>query len=193
MTGIKNLDQYEQHGDLLIKMDYYNSCIGDPDANDCWPWLGGKHNQGYGMCGAVRVKDHERIMATAHRLAWRIHTGQALDSKQVIVHTCPTFNPCCVNPAHLKLGTLSDRNIIMNQRGRRNSKGRRPSGVPLGRKMNRKYSYTEEEILWIRKASSDEILQRYPQVKTRSIASRFRHRFTHGYKWLVSPEDKEEK
>lgn len=55
-------------------------------------------------------------MHKAHRLAWALHNGQDPAGK-VVMHICD--NPPCVNPEHLKLGTIKDNLDDMTSKGRR--------------------------------------------------------------------------
>jgi len=60
---------------------------------DCWEWLGGKNNVGYGM---IR---HGEKMRLAHRVSYEIYNDTVIPPDILIGHTC--FNYRCVNPAHL--------------------------------------------------------------------------------------------
>ena len=66
----------------------------------CWEFTGGKNNLGYGM---IRDGKH---MRTAHRVSYEEHTQTLIPATLVVMHSCD--NPCCVNPAHLSLGTRTD-------------------------------------------------------------------------------------
>jgi hypothetical protein len=62
-------------------------------ADECWPWIGAKHEQGHGV---FRFKGRA---VRAHRFSYEIHVGQ-IPSGLVIDHVCQ--NPECINPAHLE-------------------------------------------------------------------------------------------
>jgi hypothetical protein len=65
-----------------------------PEAG-CWIWNLGKLSEGYGW----------HIKEKAHRFIYRIFIGPIPDNLHVL-HKCDV--PCCVNPKHLFLGTMSD-------------------------------------------------------------------------------------
>ena len=72
----------------------------------CWLWLGGKSG-GYG-----RVRIGGKVW-WAHRFAFYLAHGF---KPEAVCHRCD--NPPCVNPAHLRGGTLSDNTIEMWAKGR---------------------------------------------------------------------------
>lgn len=77
--------------------------------NDCWEWQGARMH-GYGC-----IRDGARNVQ-AHRLAWKMATGQRIPTGMVICHHCD--NPPCVNAAHLFLGTPRDNVIDAVAKGR---------------------------------------------------------------------------
>lgn len=70
-------------------------------SDDCWPWLGGIADDGYGF---VSWKG-ERWQA--HRLAWHLARGP-IPAGQCVLHACDC-RPCC-NDAHLWPGTRQQNN-----------------------------------------------------------------------------------
>jgi hypothetical protein len=64
----------------------------------CWLWKGGKH-KGYGVfyCDGRKV--------AAHRYAWERRRGP-IPNGMMLLHSCDIR--CCVNVAHLRLGTAQD-------------------------------------------------------------------------------------
>lgn len=82
---------------------------------ECWPWLGGKTEKGYGRFkrrhGRYCVKDER-----AHRVMWELHNGRSLEPGEQVLHSCD--NPPCCNPAHLSLGTNRDNQRECADRGR---------------------------------------------------------------------------
>ena len=80
------------------------------DVTDCWEFIGGKNNLGYGM-----VRDGKK-MRTAHRVSYEEHNNTKIPKHLVTMHSCD--NPCCCNPQHLSLGTRSDNTKDMISKGR---------------------------------------------------------------------------
>ena len=80
--------------------------VGNDD--DCWEWIGSLVG-GYGhfRCGH-KVKK-------AHRLSYENSNGPIPDGL-VVMHVCD--NRSCVNPAHLKLGSILDNNCDRDNKGR---------------------------------------------------------------------------
>jgi len=139
-----------------------------------------RHAQGYRMIGALKPRldgTFQRMMLTVHRLAGMIKMERDLTNKEAVVRSCS--NPLCVNPDHIIVGDLTDRNRVMMANGRHNPHRSRPHGLKYRRTVAR---YTDEEIRWIRSATTDEIAQRYSIPKTR--ASTMRWEFRKRYTWI---------
>lgn len=77
----------------------------------CIEWTGARQTGGYGQTVAVGFAGKP----LAHRLAFFLATGIAPGEK-VVCHTCD--NRACINPDHLWLGTLTDNNRDMRDKGR---------------------------------------------------------------------------
>lgn len=80
----------------------------------CWPWLGTKVSNNYG----VFWYKNKRVLA--HRMAWML-ANVDVEKHQIchglcVIHTCD--NPPCVNPYHLRLGTQRDNLLDMVLKGR---------------------------------------------------------------------------
>lgn len=84
----------------------------DKSAGDdgCWPWIGCKNRDGYGV---FRFYKRSRT----HRFSWMIHNDMKDPGKSFVCHSCD--NPTCVNPAHLWLGTHEDnmKDMVRKKRG----------------------------------------------------------------------------
>ncbi len=80
--------------------------------DECWEWTGKRERQGYGriMSGP---KGGPQLMA--HKVSYEIHKGK-VPKGLIVRHICD--NPCCVNPAHLLVGTYADNTADMFERGR---------------------------------------------------------------------------
>lgn len=110
--------------------------------HDCWPWMGGKSNRGYGGFnrGGVSVK--------AHRFAYELATGTA-PGRMFVCHRCD--NPPCCNPAHLFLGTCADNVADMVAKGRHVRPPRDESAVKWRRgEKSPNAKLTTDDVLSIR-------------------------------------------
>lgn len=83
--------------------------------DDCWLWCAGKNRDGYGNFSLSGGHS-----ALAHRASWFLAHGTWPDLQ--VLHRCDT--PCCVNPAHLFLGTQQENMQDMFKKGR-DSRGER--------------------------------------------------------------------
>lgn len=85
----------------------------------CWLWIGSLNHDGYGNLALNLLgQQHWR----SHRFAWALANGPIPKGMQIL-HSCDV--PACVNPAHLRLGTIQenakDRNAKLRMaRGERN-------------------------------------------------------------------------
>lgn len=77
--------------------------------NGCWEYTGGKDQYGYG-----RFKIAGRQLG-AHKVSYVLHNSD-VPKGLVVMHTCD--NPGCINPNHLRLGTVKDNVHDCIQKGR---------------------------------------------------------------------------
>lgn len=97
----------------------------------CWIWTASRKPMGYGHM-RLRNKDYN-----AHRVSYEIANGP-IPAGMSVMHTCDVT--CCVNPAHLKLGT-HQANMTDCKEKRRHSHGERSNRNKL----------TEEQVRQIKR------------------------------------------
>lgn len=66
----------------------------------CWIWISRASSRGYGV-----AKFNGRRVS-AHRLSYQAFSGAPIPEGNVVMHRCDT--PLCVNPSHLRIGTIAD-------------------------------------------------------------------------------------
>lgn len=96
--------------------------------DDCWEWLAGFFNSGYGAFWANGNN------VGAHRVSYMLTVGP-IPAGMYVCHSCD--NPKCCNPRHLWLGTIDDNFADMRAKGRqargmRQGMHTRPESRPIG-------------------------------------------------------------
>ena len=109
--------------------------VGDTD--NCWPWTGKTHRDGYGEIQIRIVGGAKKTLRATHIALWL--EGQFVPPGMQANHTCD--NPPCVNPHHLYVGTQRQNIEDMVRRGRT----QRRSGENAGH-----YRLTDLEVRTIR-------------------------------------------
>ncbi len=85
-----------------------------PEPNSgCWLWTANVNYKGYGQFV------FDGVDMGAHRASYRIYIGN-IPQGMCVLHRCDV--PCCVNPAHLFLGTIIDNNLDKKLKGREGDK-----------------------------------------------------------------------
>ncbi len=94
----------------------------------CWLWTAALKETGYGVIG---LGGRELGIEKAHRVAYCLYKGPIPEGGNVL-HSCDV--PSCVNPDHLRIGTLSDNMQDCVKRGRNfrpDNRGERSSSAIL--------------------------------------------------------------
>ena len=173
----KRIDKI-QIGDRLSSRDNYYKHQHYNPATGCTEWTGVKSNIGYGFIGFSDVNDKTKTgMMTVHRVALALKLGRPVAPDLNANHSC--HNKLCVTPEHLSEGTQSQKRYDMVRDG---IKANQPPRGSYGKQKNRTYRYSDDDIQWVRNATTDEIVDRFKLTKRQ--ASTMRNGFRKGYTWL---------
>lgn len=155
MATCKNIDALAPSiRNPLIDRFWVKVKKGKPD--ECWAWLFGVDNNGYGQF-SVNGRP-----VKAHRVAWMIVNGEIKNGLHCL-HKCD--NPICVNPSHLFLGTHAENMKDMTEKGR--------NFIPHG-ELCPLHKLTNEQVLEIRRLCKS-------GLTNKAIAKRFKIDKTHVY------------
>jgi hypothetical protein len=97
----------------LSALERYQAKVQVGTSDECWPWLGGTVNNGYGMFW------FKGRMVLAGRWKWQQERGP-IPEGMILCHACD--NPPCQNLDHMFLGTYADNTQDMMNKGRNRSR-----------------------------------------------------------------------
>jgi HNH endonuclease len=124
---------FEQVSDAdLLKAKLFNQCrLGE---SGCWLWIGATNGREYGI---FNTTNKTRM---AHRVSYEVFVGP-IPKGLHILHSCDT--PACINPAHLRPGTVKENMADREARGRRDVRGEQIGTSKL----------TTEQVIEIKKSN----------------------------------------
>lgn len=121
----------------------------------CWIFTGAVNNHGYGLIGVSHA-----IVKLAHRVAYVVWKSP-LSAGQCVCHTCDT--PCCINPAHLWVGSHTQNMRDMCK------KNRHHSNAPRG------------ERSWSHKLTADMVLEIRSALRNGAVGRRLAEKYRVGF------------
>lgn len=91
---------------LLMTLELFCNKIGPENEYGCWPWLASRTVCGYGQMWVNGKRQ------TAHRISYQLFVGP-IPKGLAILHSCNRGHEGCVNPNHLRAGTLKQNSADM--------------------------------------------------------------------------------
>lgn len=113
----KHLSRFQRHGNINYTLPdsqtRYHASYKRGFDEECWPWIKGRTQDGYGKFTA-RVNGIKKTFV-ASRFGWELLYG-VIPEGYFVCHICDT--PACQNPSHWFLGTPLDNTRDMIAKGR---------------------------------------------------------------------------
>jgi hypothetical protein len=107
-----------EYGDERLPQRFWDKTIPEP-MSGCWLWTAASKSGDYGYGVFATRKGEGWGMTIAHRVSYAAEHGD-IEPGVVIDHVCHT--PACVNPAHLRAGSVADNVRNMRHRPSRTSR-----------------------------------------------------------------------
>ena len=111
-----------------LDIDLFWSKVVKGNDDECWGFKGNKDRDGYYSQSFITAAGHRQYTG-AHRFMM-IMEGHTIPVGYVVMHKCD--NPSCVNPNHLRIGTVAENNLDKKLKGRSKApKGERQGNASL--------------------------------------------------------------
>ena len=128
--------------------------------DQCWIWKGARTTGGYGQLANGRTNRNRPERSLATHIALAIDGRARPDSNHVAMHLCD--NPTCVNPAHLRWGTMSENRADMIAKGRSAQQQRAAtaldaSALQIGRNRHHAAKLNSKLVCYIRSSTKTTI------------------------------------
>ena len=104
-----NKGREDRHDWDVVVARFWSRVDRSAGATECWPYLGQRDRDGYGIVTLINYK------MRAPRFAWIVTNGP-LPKGRIVLHRCDT--PACINLDHLTLGTMKANSQDMARKGR---------------------------------------------------------------------------
>jgi len=119
-------------------IERYRSRIDVRGPEECWPWLAGTNENGY---GSLRFAGKSEL---SHRVAFFIEHGRW--PEPCGLHSCD--NPPCCNPKHLWEGSRTENAADRASKGRNGLRAKKlhPGEAAQARKLRKVYGFTIQSI-----------------------------------------------
>lgn len=147
--------------------DRIMECLDVRSDYECWEWVCGRHQQGYGI---IQIDDKKK---KAHRVVYEMIVGP-IPPGMKLLHKCD--NPPCCNPNHLFLGTQADNIRDCESKGRSIHKA-------INGSRNGMAKLNEEDIVTIRRLYADGAFSQYHIASNFGVSQTIIHRVVTNKAW----------